>query len=187
MDLSKLRANSLWLLSEIAKSPYSRSLVEVLFALVVSNAAFLLSMFVYVLIQDKSASWEPIWATVKKEIGTNEIFVYILGFLAPAMWIMVSNVRIWRHVGFLLVLLVLQIIVLLTTAVIFSLSLAEILKNAEFANLWAWGSLGVALVIWYATLVYEKKVLRTIDERIEKPRPGNDSGAGILKELEADR
>lgn len=171
--------------SKLMAMPYVSSAVEVIFALLVSNAAIFISIFV-ILLMKKSGSFD-FWVVAKltfgKTIKTSEVLVYILGFLSPAVWIIVNNIRAWRHVGFLLVLVAAQLIVVISTGLIFALSLANVLSNTEMADTWAWGCLIFALGVWYATLVYEKKVLKTMEGRIPRPRPGSDSGSDLLADL----
>ena len=170
--------------SGVKASPFATSAVEIVFALLVSNAAIFISIFVYILINKKSSNLFTVALfTFNKSINTTEIIVYILGFFAPVMWIIVSNIRAWRHIGFLIVLISIQIIVILSTSIIYALAIADVLKNQGFANEWAWLSFILALIVWYATLVYDKKVLRHLNERIDQARLSNESGAGVLSAL----
>lgn len=180
-------SGSLW--GRVKKNAYSSSFIEVAFAVLVSNAAILISIFVSLLIS-KEPTTDLLAVTVstfRGAVKTTEIVVYILGFLAPAMWIMVGSIRAWRHVGFLVVLMVVQLVVILTTSLIYAMSIANTLNNQAFANKWAWWSLLVALVVWYVTLVYDKKVLRNLENKIERPKPGKDSGSDVLAALRRDR
>lgn len=176
--------NSFWRLW--MKNAYFSSFVEVGFALLISNAAIFISLFVYILVRDGAGSPPLFLEVLRGSIRTTEIVVYILGFLAPAMWIMVSNLRAWRHVGFLLVLLILQVVVVFSTGLIFAFSIAKVLMNDEVATRWSLCCLAAALLVWYCTLVYDKKVLKNLENKIEKPRRGKESGANVLADLRAD-
>lgn len=171
--------------AHMKRNAFFSSFIEVAFAVLVSNSAIFIAIFVSLLItKEPSANIFGVTAsTFQGAVKTTEIVVYILGFLAPALWIMVGNIRAWRHVGFLLVLIGLQLVVILSTSLIYALSIARVLTNQALANNWAWGSLVVALIIWYVTLVYDKKVLKHLGNRIEQPKPGKDSGAGVLAGL----
>lgn len=173
--------DSIW--QKLMRNAYFSSGVEVLFALLVSNAAILISLFVYTLMRDDGTVPSLFLTALRANIKTTEIVVYILGFLAPAIWIMVSNLRAWRHVGFLLVLLLLQVVVVFSTGLIFAFSIAKVLMNDAVATKWSVGCLLAALLVWYATLVYDKKVLKNLEQRIEKARRGRESGAGVLADL----
>ncbi len=162
------------------------SAIEVLFALLISNLAVLVSVFVYNLIQPSQlAGWSVGWETVRSSIKTTEIIGYILGFIAPAMWVIVKNLRLWRHLGFLFTLLFIHGIVLLSTAVILALAIAQTLKNSELASQWVGWCLVIALTVWYSTLVYQKKVLDGLDRLLHKPAPGKESGSDVLANLKA--
>jgi len=174
---------SLW--ERLLRSSYFLSALEVMFALIVSNAAIFISMFVYMLTKDDSTSFQAAAYAVSGAIRTTEVVVYVLGFLAPAMWIMVSNIRAWRHVGFLVILLVVQLIVVGSTGLIFAFSNAKVHMNIDRAGSWAWWCLLVALIVWYVTLVYDKQVLRNLQSKIETPKPGRESGSRVLANLEA--
>ena len=167
------------------KNAFVASFFEVAFAVLVSNFAIFIAIFVSLLISKEQATnlFVVTAATFQQSVKTTEIVVYILGFLAPALWIMVGNIRAWRHVGLLVVLIAVQLLVILSTSLIYALSIAEVLENQGFANSWAWSSLLVALIVWYLTLVYDKRVLKNLERRIERPKPGRESGAGVLAAL----
>lgn len=169
----------------IGKNPFFTSTIEIAFALIISNAAVFISIFVALLIsKEQSANLLSVTAqTFRTSIKTTEIVVYILGFLAPVMWTMVTSIRAWRHFGFLLILIGIQFIVIISTSLIYALSIANVLNNQALANRWAWWSLLIALAVWYATLVYDKKVLRNVDELIARPKPGKESGTDVLASL----
>lgn len=169
----------------VAKNVYIASAIEVLFALLVSNAALFVAMFVYLLMASEDSSNLAVVAisTLQKSIKTTEVVVYILGFLAPALWIIVSNARAWKHMYFLIVLLVIQGIVIVSTSLIYALSLANVLNNQALASSWAWASLAAALFVWYITLIYQKKVLLNLEKKIERPTAGHESGSAVLAGL----
>jgi hypothetical protein len=168
-----------WVMSD----PWTSSAIEVLFAIIVSNLAILLSVFVVALMQEPSTPSDfeyMLLNTFRDTIGVQSILVYILGFSAPAMWIMVKNYRMWRHYGLLITLFVVQFFVVLTTSVIFALSIAKVLKNEALATKWGWICLVVALIVWYAILVYEKRTLRLAEKELDTPGHGSDD---LLKAL----
>lgn len=169
----------------MGKNAYIMSGFEVLFALVISNAALFIAMFVYLLMaSDDSSNLAGVAvSTLRGSIKTTEVVVYILGFLAPALWIIVSNARAWRHMYFLIVLLIIQGLVIVSTSLIYALSIAKVLNNQALASSWAWCSLAAALIVWYITLVYQKKVLLNLEHRIERPVVGRESGSAVMAGL----
>lgn len=177
--------------SFLMKNPWTSSFIEILFTLFVSNAAILISVFAYLLLQDPSAKKVPfddlLLDTLKETIKPTEILVYILGIIAPAIWIIVRNIQHWRHRTFLFVVVMAQGLVVISATIIFAFSLANILKNTPFATGWAWLCFALALGAWYATLVYQKAVLDAANQHIEQPRPGKASGDSILNALRSDK
>lgn len=173
-------------LGRAMENAWIASAVEVAFALTVSNLAILISVFVYFLMQDSGINdLDATINTFKTSIKPTEIIVYILGFIAPAIWIIVKNLRLWRHLGLLFFFLAIQAIVVLSTSIIFALSIAQTLRNVNFAIHWAWGCLAAALAVWYFTLVYQKSVLDRLGGQVHKPKPGQESGSAVLAALEA--
>lgn len=167
-------------------NPWFSSLIEVVFTLLVSNFAILIAVFVYMLGHPQEPAntfWTVFVAVINKNIKSTEIIVFILALIAPAMWIMFKHIRLWRHTGQWLFLLVLQIGVVLSTAIIFAMSITDTLKNTNLANFWAYLCLVVALCAWYWTLVYQKKVIDSAGDKVERPRPGKESGSDVLAAL----
>jgi hypothetical protein len=178
--------NKLNLWKELWGNPWFASLIEVIFTLLVSNLAILIAVFVYMLGHPQTPGntfWTVLVAVVNKNIKSTEIIVYILALIAPAIWIMFKHIRLWRHTGQLIFLLVLQIGVVLSTAIIFAMSMTDTLKNTNLANFWAYFCLIVALGAWYWTLVYQKKVIDSAWDKVERPKPGKESGSDVLAAL----
>lgn len=93
-------AKSLWRANWMANAYFS-SLAEVAFTLLVSNLAILVGVFVFQLTQERTQSFLDVFITIiNKNIKPTEILVYILGLIAPAIWIMVTEFRSWRHAKF---------------------------------------------------------------------------------------
>lgn len=167
-------------------NPWLGSLFEVIFTLLVSNFAILIAVFVYMLghPQEPENTFQTVFfSVVNKNIKSTEIIVFILALIAPAMWIMFKHIRLWRHTVQWIFLLVLQVGVVLSTAIIFAMSITDTLKNTDLADSWAYFCFCVALCAWYWTLVYQKKVIDSVGEKIERPKPGKESGSDVLAAL----
>lgn len=164
---------------------YFASAVEVVFTLCVSNLAILIGVFVSQLTSEQTQStWVVFSSIIAKNIKATEILVFILGFIAPAIWIMVSHFRSWKHAKLWFLFFAIQIGVVGSTGIIFALSLIGALKNQALAESWANLCLALALIVWYVTLVYQKKILDGLSDRIGQPKPGNESGSAVLATLE---
>jgi len=171
---------------KILDNPWLGSLIEVIFTLIVSNFAILIAVFVYMLghSQEPENTFQTVFfSVVNKNIKSTEIIVFILALIAPAMWIMFKHIRLWRHTGQWIILLVLQVVVVLSTSIIFAMSITDTLKNTDLADSWAYFCFCVALCAWYWTLVYQKKFIDSAGEQIEKPKPGKESGSDVLAAL----
>lgn len=163
-------------------NPWIMSLFEVLFALLISNFAILIAVFIQMLMDQRENGFQMIFLEIVGEkIKPTEMIGFILGFIAPSMWIMVHHFRAWRHASLWFVFLVVQSLVILSSAIIFSLAISATLRNAQLAQSWVYWCLVFALAVWYATLVYRRKVLDSVV--IETPKPGSDSGANVLASL----
>lgn len=168
-------------------NPYVVSGIEVAFTLLVSNFAILIAVFVYLLgqqpQQQENAFWTVFFTVVNKNIKSTEIIVFILGLIAPAMWIMFKHIRLWQHTVQWFVLLAIQTVVVFSTAIIFAMSITDTLKNTNLANYWACWCLVAALVVWYWTLVYQRNVIESAGDKVERPKLGKESGSDVLAAL----
>ncbi len=174
----------LW--TKLWSNPWTASIIEVAFTLLVSNFAILIAVFVYLLGQSSetdNAFWATFAAVVHKNIKSTEIIVFILGLIAPAMWIMFKHFRLWRHTVFWILLLLIQAFVVMSTGIIFAMSITDTLKNTDLASFWANLCLVAALCVWYSTLVYQKKVIESAGDKLERPKPGKESGSDVLAAL----
>jgi hypothetical protein len=163
-------------------NPWVVSLLEVLFALVISNFAILIAVFIQMLIDQRGLGFSSIFLEIVGEkIKPTETIGFILGFIAPSMWIMVRHFRAWRHGSLFFAFLLVQALVILSSAIIFSLAVSETLRNADLAQSWVYWCLIFALAVWYSTLVYQRKVLDSVV--IETPKPGAESGSNVLASL----
>lgn len=168
------------------RNPWVASGIEVGFTLLVSNFAILIAVFVYLLgqpSQQENVFWTVFVSVVNKNIKSTEIIVFILGLIAPAMWIMFKHIRLWRHTALWIILLLVQAGVVFSTALIFAMSITETLKNTNLANFWANLCLAAALIVLYSTLVYQKKFIEGAGDRVERPKPGKESGSDVLAAL----
>lgn len=169
---------------KFAMNAWVISFVEVLFALVISNFAILIAIFIQMLMDDRGLGFHAIFSEVVQEkIKPTETIGFILGFIAPSMWIMVSHFRAWRHASLWFLFLFVQSVVILSSAIIFSLAVSTTLRNANLASSWVHWCLLFALLVWYATLVYQRKVLDSVS--INTPKPGAESGSNVLASLKA--
>jgi len=172
--------------SRIIKSSWAISAYEVLFTVVVSNLAIILAVFIKALTNAEEQSFSFLFKNLFQEsIKPTEIIVFVLALIAPAMWIMVRNIRLWRHSYLLLLFLAFHAAIIVSTSVIFSLALSSTLHNTNLALYWAKLCLSISLLVWYLTLVYHKKVIESPASNLSTPKPGKESGSDVLNELRA--
>jgi len=151
---------------------------EVAFTLGVSNAALVFAVFVYLVVTEAATfSVSLAWDVIVDNVKPAEILVYILALVAPALWIMVKNWRGRRHAGWFWVLFFLQAFIIVGSAFIFGASKAGVMRNETFVEKWALASLITAIVIWYATLAYDRIVLSRAQERLNEPVEQNGGQA----------
>lgn len=172
---------------KIECNPWLYSLAEVLFTLLVSNAAVLVAAYIFMLNQVEPVEisvWSVFADQLMKFIKPTEIIVFILAIIAPTIWILLKNVEGWKHLRFWAFLLIIQVVVVVVSVVIFATSLAGFANNKSLTNSSAVFCLFFAIVVWYITLVYQKAVIDKSGDQIEPPTAGNGSGEAILKSLE---
>lgn len=156
---------------------------EISFTLVVSFCFIFLASFAYALVNEGVDLASALVHVTEKNVNPIETFGYILGFLAPAMWIMVKHHDRWKHQWILKLLFGTQTFVSLAAIVIFILSFLEFTKNQQLANISSWVCFFAALLIWYLTLFYNKAVLENAEDQINQPTPDTQSGSDILASL----
>lgn len=172
--------------SRLINSPWATSAYEVLFTVVISNLAIILAIFIKALSNtDNQDFYYLLENLLEDKIKPTEIIVFVLALIAPAMWIMVRNIRLWRHSNLLLIFLAVHGVIVLSTSIIFSLALSSKLNNLALAMYWAKLCLAISLFVWYFTLVYYKKVIESPGKNLPTPKPGNESGSDVLKQLRA--
>lgn len=155
------------------------ALYESVFILLISNASlFVLILMHVVTTKGAKLSTELLGTVVTENVQSPEILVYVLALVAPAAWIMISNWRGKRHLTFYWILFFLQAIIVLGSAIIYSLAKSSGIENKEFVDDWALMCVFVGVFIWYITLVYDKWIPTVADERVQ------ESGLAILKDLE---
>lgn len=166
------------------KGPWLSSLYEVAFTLVVSNAMILLAAYIHILIKSDGLVFAEALATIFDEkIKPTELIGFVMGLIAPSLWIMFTNLRIWKHSWLWVIFCVLQILVVVCSSVVFALAVSSTLINSEVAQLSAYWFLLIALIVWYFTLVYQKAVLDGINKQFGMPRPGKESGSDVMAAL----
>lgn len=163
--------------------PVCTAFFEVAFTVIVSNAALAFSVFVYIA-QTENAflSYDTVESVIANNVKASEVLVYLLALVAPTLWIMVSHWRARKHVSLFWTLFFVQIIIIICSSWIYGAAKSGLLKNDIFVNKWAISCLIVALLIWYATLVYQKIVLDKVSGPSYSSAP--ESGSSILAELE---
>lgn len=159
------------------------ALCEIGFTLAVSFGFILMAGYAYALKNDGVDVANAIMKIASRNIAPEETFGYILGFLAPAMWIMVRYRDRWKHSLLLVYLLAGQIIVTITATILFVMSSSKIVENNELASSSSWILLSAALIAWYLTLWYNKAILEEAEKQINHPTPDNESGSDILASL----
>lgn len=174
------RMSELWryVTVSLARNPFFLSATEALVVFVISNAALGFLVFATLVSTPNS---EFSLSLARRVIGgafsPTETLVYILAILAPAIWIMVYQWRARRHPVFYWTLFLLQVAIIVGSAYIYGKGKLGTIENVQFASDWGEACYLIGLVIWYTTLVYDKKL-----RSVEIPTPPV-SGARILQEL----
>lgn len=163
--------------------PVLWSLLEVFFTLVVSNFAILVGIFVYKLINsDTSDVWDVFMLHLNK-LQYKDLIVFIFGIAAPSIWILIRNKRLWRHNKFCGLLFGLQCVVVMSVGLVYSLSLAEVVKNVDFAEYWASRCFYISVFMWFVTLSYQKIVIDKSSDGISTPNNAGQSAKSIVDSL----
>jgi len=164
-------------------SPILWSLLEVIFTLVVSNLAIFAGIFVYKLINPETAAVGDVFLLHLNKLQYKDLIVFVFGIAAPSIWILVRNQRLWRHYKFCGFLFVLQCGVVISVGLIYSLSLADVVKNVDFAEYWASRCFYGAVFMWFITLCYQKIVIDKSSDGISAPNNAGQSAANLLNSL----
>lgn len=151
-----------WLLPHVPRP--ARSVLgcvnEVTWILILSN----LSLFVLAIVvvgKDSALNFGiPIIAKqFYASFEAGELFVYLCTLLAPVLYMAATNYRAARHYSLLGVLFVAQLILLLGSALIYSLHGTGTLENHGFAADFASVVYPLALLIWAVSIFYRRLVL----------------------------
>lgn len=171
--------------SAVKENGFFSSALEIIFSLAVSNAAIFVALFVRVVATEgANLSFSGFFEVVTDIVKSAEIIFYVLGFIAPTLWIMIVDWRARHHAGFFWILLLSQGAVVTLCAVCYGLSQLGMATNQSFVNQFAVVSLILALVTWYLTLAFHKNFLRRANQEVAT-YSGADDGAAerILNQL----
>lgn len=163
--------------------PWVESLYEIGFTLLYSFAFIFVATLVYVLSHGGVEAKDAYFYVLEKNIKPTETFSYLLGFLAPAMWIMFKYVDRWKHAWVFRALMIMQGVASLSATVIYILAFLGKIEDKELADLLSWICIGLSLLVWYFTLVYYKAVLESAADKIHQPTPDSESGSDVLASL----
>lgn len=179
--LSSIRG---WLLNLI-KNEYFVSFYEVLFTLVLSNLIILISSGFMLLEHENGASIFFIFSEqITKFVEPAQIIILILALVTPAAWIICEHINGWKHLRLVLVLIAFQLLTLLGAMILYVAAINKRLNNTEYADYISITCFVFALGVWYATLVYKRKVIDKTGNELAGLR--TQSGDGILKGLGAE-
>lgn len=164
-------------------SPIMWSLFEVLFTLLVSNLAIIFGIFVYQLLQEKTAPMTDVVFSHLSNLQYKDLIIFVFGVAAPSIWILGKNQRVWRHYKFCAILFLLQCAVVISVGLIYALSLAGVVKNVVLAEYWARYCFFCAVLMWFFTLCYQKIVLDKSSDGISAPNNAGQSASDLLTTL----
>lgn len=152
----------------LRRNAFALSLVEVVFIILVSNFALLFLVFTYVVdTPGASLDLRTAGSVLRANFRPSETLVYLLAILAPALWMMAYNWRARKHVGFYWILLIIQAVIVITSAYIYGRANSRGVPNEDFAQRWAIICLLTGVGIWYITLVYKRRVLDGLVEEVD--------------------
>lgn len=188
LDNKTTTETKIGLKEKILTNPWSDSFVEVFITLAISNFAIIIAAVVaLLLLPDGADSGKTIIEIAYKSLRPTELTVYIFGFIAPTIWIMFRHMRYWKHTTLWVVMLLAQIAIILFATIIFSLAISESLRNISLAEkLLAW-CFAIALLVWYSSLVYQKKFIDDPASQIKRLSPGGDRPVSLIDSLESER
>lgn len=164
-------------------NPVAWSFFEVVFTLVVSNLAIFAGIFVYKLMNPETAPTGDVFLLHINKLQYKDLIVFVFGIAAPSIWILVRNQRLWRHYKICWFLFILQCAVVISVGLIYALSLADVVKNVDFAEYWARRCFLSAVVMWFLTLCYQKIVIDKSSDGISAPNNAGKSASDILNSL----
>lgn len=172
----------MWL-KKILSNDYLVAAYEVLFTLFISNLIILISAFFVILEQGNGASVsEAFLGQIAKFVKPAEVIILILALVAPATWIIFEHIEGWKHLRFGLFLIVVQFVVLSLSSYLYIAAINNKLNNVDMANKAAIAFFFAALIVWYMTLVYKRRVLDKSGAQLKSLR--KQSGETIVKDLE---
>ncbi|MBA0312232.1 hypothetical protein D7Y33_14645 [Stenotrophomonas maltophilia] len=155
-------AKVLWrrCVNAVRRSHLLLAIVEVSFAIIVSNCALAFAVFIY-LVNTKNSSFSIDLArdVISASINSSEVIVYILAVLAPALWIMVANWRARKYTLLFSVLLMLQMAILICCFYIYGASKTGEIPNQDFVDRFARWCFPVATVVWLVTVYFQRAFL----------------------------
>jgi len=157
--------------------------LEVIFTLVVSNLAIFAGIFVYKLINPETAPTSDVFLLHLNKLQYKDLIVFVFGIAAPSIWILVRNQRLWRHYKLCWLLFILQCGVVISVGIIYALSVADVVKNVDFAEFWARNCFFGAVFMWFLTLCYQKIVIDKSSDGISAPNNAGQSAKNLLDSL----
>lgn len=170
------------LLKKIFSSDYFIAAYEVVFTLLISNVIILISAFFVLLEQGSSTSLADVFlGQVSKFVKPAEVIILVLALVAPAAWIILEHIDGWKHLRFGLVLIGTQFVILFLASCLYIAALNNKLNNVDLANTAAITFFFLALLVWYVTLVYKRKVIDKSGTQLKMLR--RQSGENIVQDL----
>lgn len=171
-----------WFL-KLLKNEYFISFYEVSFTLILSNLIiFISSGFMILEYKDGTSIFFVFSEQIAKFVEPVQIIIIILALITPAAWIICEHINGWQHLRFVLLLIAFQLITLLGSMILYVAAINKRLNNTEYANYISIFCFVLAMIVWYATLVYKRKVIDKAGNNLTSLR--RQSGDGILNELE---
>lgn len=159
------------------------SLGEIVFTFAVSNIAVFALLTLWALSNDPGdVDPTKAWAVVTSSIRPSEVLVYVMATLAAPLWLMFTRWRAKKHVALFSTMLIVQALIVLISALVFSVATLGRLKNTGLASDLALACFVLSVLIWFVTLIY---VRVWVDPAVETPRPGPSAltGDSVLERL----
>jgi hypothetical protein len=149
---------------------YIESAREFLWVYLVSNIPFLALVLMHVIgTKGAKADAVTIVEVISNNVQSGEIFIYISALLAPFVYVMIQFVRARRHMPLYSLFFILTVACYVYSFLVFGMHRLGRIENHDFVastSIWFYIT---ALVLWYFSLVFSKK--------LAKPPAEEDSGA----------
>lgn len=157
MTLGAIRA----FLSTFGGNPYIDALGEFAVVFVLSNLPFSCLVFTHFLLTpDLTFSVEGASQVIANNWKPGEVLILVSALLAPYSYLMAVYHRAGRHMPGYLMMSVILLLMYLASSYIFAYDKLGAIKNEHFVRQSAIGLYVIAVVIWYWSLVLQRRLSR---------------------------